>query len=618
LRGDVSKAFEECLRLLKQGYQIADCVSNYPGMRDQLEPLLETAQTVSSAPRIVPSDQFRLESKARLISRIRQEAAQADMAQRQSAPASGWLGGVFGGTGVLAFPPRRLFAPAMSVMFLALAAVMIFNAVLALGPASPDLGSQCTLSLLSGDVEYMVPGTASWEAATDGMTLEAGSRVKTDADSKAVLTFFEGSTIELEPGTDVEVEQVEGDSAQSAQIVLKQWVGTTWSRVVKKVDPGSRYEVQTPSAYALVRGTEFEVEVDDTGATAVRTYSGLVSVIGQDQEVYVPAGHQVGVQSGQPPADLQPVPEADNGLVVEAVMPAVASLVDPSWASTGHLPSGVAFNQIPRSQLDCSDSGLQTIAIVDPIDGTYRLILRGAADGTARVTLRGIASGTTAFELSESYAMATGSEWIVRIDLEFANGRLVGATLGDIEPLGTQAADNVIVAPLAKEAATPVGEAESEQEHGSGSKDGVQLTPTVPPVTQGSESTNTDGPVATAGGEPSETGAGGAEPGGSEGPDGPTGDVPGLIGPSYTVRPGSVSSDKYILTIVAIGGGLVTEPGQGVFTYEKGAVVDLVATPKAGWSFYSWTGNVEDSASPITRITMNQAQTVTASFISVQ
>jgi len=75
------------------------------------------------------------------------------------------------------------------------------------------------------------------------------------------------------------------------------------------------------------------------------------------------------------------------------------------------------------------------------------------------------------------------------------------------------------------------------------------------------------------------------------------------------------TEQNYNLAVVSSAGGTVAEPGQGVLFYPAGAVVNLIAEPDEGWEFDSWTGNVADRFSPVTTITMNQAQVVTANFV---
>ena len=72
------------------------------------------------------------------------------------------------------------------------------------------------------------------------------------------------------------------------------------------------------------------------------------------------------------------------------------------------------------------------------------------------------------------------------------------------------------------------------------------------------------------------------------------------------------------LTISSMDGGSVTTPGEGIFTYGKEAVVDLVAEAEEGYRFVEWTGDVgtiDDVYAVSTTITMNDDYSITAEFI---
>ena len=75
---------------------------------------------------------------------------------------------------------------------------------------------------------------------------------------------------------------------------------------------------------------------------------------------------------------------------------------------------------------------------------------------------------------------------------------------------------------------------------------------------------------------------------------------------------------QYDLTIDSTGGGNVTTPGEGLFPdYDAGTVVDLVATPDAGYQFVNWTGDVSTIANAnaaTTNITMSGNYSITANF----
>ncbi|MBM3157429.1 MAG: hypothetical protein FJ004_09120, partial [Chloroflexi bacterium] len=72
---------------------------------------------------------------------------------------------------------------------------------------------------------------------------------------------------------------------------LNQLIGNTVNRVGQLVDSASGYEVETPAAVAVVRGTAFSLAVKQDGFTTVQTTQGTVS--------FTAAGVTVSVNQGQ-------------------------------------------------------------------------------------------------------------------------------------------------------------------------------------------------------------------------------------------------------------------------------------------------------------------------------
>jgi hypothetical protein len=76
----------------------------------------------------------------------------------------------------------------------------------------------------------------------------------------------------------------------------------------------------------------------------------------------------------------------------------------------------------------------------------------------------------------------------------------------------------------------------------------------------------------------------------------------------------------YELTISSTTGGSVTSPGEGIFTYDAGKSVSLVAEPDDGYVLVKWTGDVDAIADPdaaSTTITMDDNYSITATFSRV-
>jgi uncharacterized repeat protein (TIGR01451 family) len=160
------------------------------------------------------------------------------------------------------------------------------------------------LSIAEGQVLVMKAGNDNWIEAEVGTTVELGDTLRAGDDSRAVITFFEGSTIELEAGTEVEVVELGIVKDTGSTIIqLKQLIGNTVSRVKKLTDADSVYEIETPTAIAAVRGSIMFVRVREDGATAVGNSEGSISVTAQGQEVLLPEGTYSNVEPGQPPSE---------------------------------------------------------------------------------------------------------------------------------------------------------------------------------------------------------------------------------------------------------------------------------------------------------------------------
>jgi uncharacterized repeat protein (TIGR01451 family) len=176
-------------------------------------------------------------------------------------------------------------------------------------PSPPTPSELTMLSITEGDVFLMKSGTETWVEAEVGMTLEIGDTIKAGDDSRAVITFFEGSTIELEASTEIKVVElnIAADTGSTA-ISLGQEIGRTISRVEKLTDPASRYEIETPDAAAVIRGTIVIVDARE-GETMVGCQNGTVwgSPRGVDVEVEILEGWQCTFARGQPPGDLVPL-----------------------------------------------------------------------------------------------------------------------------------------------------------------------------------------------------------------------------------------------------------------------------------------------------------------------
>ena len=71
------------------------------------------------------------------------------------------------------------------------------------------------------------------------------------------------------------------------------------------------------------------------------------------------------------------------------------------------------------------------------------------------------------------------------------------------------------------------------------------------------------------------------------------------------------------LTVTSSAGGSVTAPGEGIFVYDLGAVVNLVAVADRGYRFVTWTGDVgmiANAKAAATTISINGDYSIAANF----
>ena len=178
------------------------------------------------------------------------------------------------------------------------------------GGGTTALGAVTTLTVLSGEVTVKHVDADAFVLATDGEVIAAGDTVRTGADARALITYFEGSSVTLEPDTALVVEAAEVRGGGTI-VLMTQLFGRTWHVVTKLVNGQSRYDVDTPASTASVRGTRFLVDVTVEETTISTAEGKVVAAVpaGADVvEVPVVAGMTQTQERGAPPAP----PRADR------------------------------------------------------------------------------------------------------------------------------------------------------------------------------------------------------------------------------------------------------------------------------------------------------------------
>lgn len=241
-----------------------------------------------------------------------------------------------------------------------------------------------TLAILNTAIEGSRGGGA-FAPALDGEVFKTGDLVRANADGRAVLTFFDASTLSVDPGSQVKVLALNRVAADGIQVTIEQTLGRSWSSVQKLKTPDSRYEFRTPSTSAVVRGTSFVTFVQQlpTGGTQT-TYQvdeGTLQVSANaGGTVTVPAGSQVTIADGaQAPAAPTPTPAA----------PRVEFSADPGLAFLVVSPTGASCGSFGRKAeiFGCVAAG-NRITVRDPAPGRWSVFLTPGSAGSPNFTVQ--------------------------------------------------------------------------------------------------------------------------------------------------------------------------------------------------------------------------------------
>jgi hypothetical protein len=311
---------------------------------------------------------------------------------------------------------RRLLIAAV------IAALVVVPAALVLTQQRAS-GAATILSILDGSAS-VARGTAAFAPASDGDLVNIGDSVQTAISSHAMVTFFDGSTLEIEPATTVQIEEASSAASGAISIRIAQTVGRTWASVQKLTRVDSKFEIRTPTAVAAVRGTGFITEVLADGTTTFQTTDGNVQVVGQGQSVIVGAGQTTTVPPNSPPSGPSSSP-ASNGLRFGMHSPAYIVVVDPFGRACGIvLPGPTVVRQIPGCLATDPGTDPQLVDLPDASAGTYQIYIATVAPGGAFVATASALdkAGSLTFNYTASGSGQPGDKFASTIDVSTGPG----------------------------------------------------------------------------------------------------------------------------------------------------------------------------------------------------
>lgn len=291
------------------------------------------------------------------------------------------------------------------------------------------------LGEIHGWVEIL-DDSGEWIAAAESQELAPGQIIRTEELSGAVVSFYDGSWVELKSNSELSIDELNAQKyGRKRTILLTQRHGESEHHVSSNEHSSSTYNVRTPSGEGEAKGTVFQVIVTPDQLAHYFVLEGAVEVTSLDISVTVHPGEVTTVYLDQPPSTP----------VIAVTAQGILSLSDGVWTIAGQdfiVSEQTAFFGSPASGdlvlvrgrlLDNKQQAADTIALLQPspanhfsISGTVDMqgddewILKGQAVGVSETTL--IDEGITTGDLvrAAGFIAADGSLQTERIE------RLVG------------------------------------------------------------------------------------------------------------------------------------------------------------------------------------------------
>ncbi|HEY3397484.1 MAG TPA: FecR domain-containing protein [Armatimonadota bacterium] len=167
-------------------------------------------------------------------------------------------------------------------------------------------------SQVTGTVMAWRPGQTAYSPLSEATNVLAGSTVLTGPASGVTLNWVDGSRLRVGANSEMTVLkcQVNRDKSQVSLFRLK--AGQVLVRVRRLLAGESKFEIETPTATAGVRGTIFSVKVEASGQTQVNVLEGQVDLRNATSEVQVRPGGQGRVQGAGTAAELAKQPPLEQ------------------------------------------------------------------------------------------------------------------------------------------------------------------------------------------------------------------------------------------------------------------------------------------------------------------
>ncbi|GAB3263496.1 hypothetical protein GCM10027296_39010 [Chitinimonas naiadis] len=213
-------------------------------------------------------------------------------------------------------------------------------ALLAFSLLLPAHASDAQIVSLLGKGETHGPDSQDWRRAVLQQSLTAGDYVRTLDFSQMALLLSDQTQLRLNQNSLLQVKSLVG-AGQPTRLLLKSgrsWMQRKGTDTRAQAGQPAVLEIETPNAIAAIRGTDWELVVQDSGIVTLTVFSGEAEFYNPYGRISVAANEQASVEPGKAPVKILLTQARDRIQWVTAYQP------QPMRWGAAQLPEGPALS----------------------------------------------------------------------------------------------------------------------------------------------------------------------------------------------------------------------------------------------------------------------------------
>ncbi|MEP0813568.1 MAG: FecR domain-containing protein [bacterium] len=154
----------------------------------------------------------------------------------------------------------------------------------------------------AGKVEVKTAGAKEWTKSAPDMVLQGGDSIRTLKNSKVQLLFPGDAVVLIKENSQLNLKELSAGGGGKVKTVA----GSFLFNLEKALSPGSTFEVESPGALAVVRGSKWAQFISFGGALLLVAFESDIEVSAGGETVIVSPGFETRVEPGGTPSDPEP------------------------------------------------------------------------------------------------------------------------------------------------------------------------------------------------------------------------------------------------------------------------------------------------------------------------